>query len=445
MKIIIIGGVAAGTSAAAKASRNDPSAQITLYEKDHYISYSGCGMPYFIGDLLTDSHKLNPRDPAWFKTKYNVEVKTTQEVLRILPVGHKVIVRNLTSGETFQESYDKLIIATGARAFLPPIKGSDGDQVFSLRNFGDMLRIKAFIATNQPKSAVIIGSGSIGMEVCENLVRLGLAVTVIEKLPQVVPVIDSALASLVESHLKSKGVRVITGADVSEITREAVLLKSGERISCDLALISTGIRPESALAEKAGAALGVSGSIQVDATLKTSLPDIYACGDCAENFHVVTGKPVYRPLGTTANKMGRIAGDAVTGGTLEYKGTLGTGIFKVFDLAVGMTGLSEKEALDEGYPVTVIRHDNYSKPDYFDGKKLSIKAVVDQSNGKLLGAQVVGEDGADKRLDVYATAITLNGKASDLSQLDLAYSPPFSTTRDPVLYTGMIFESLEAD
>lgn len=441
MRIIIIGAVAAGTSAAAKARRNNEDAQITVYERDRFISYSGCGMPYFLGGELERAEELTPRDPEFFRSKYNVEIKTEHEVLAVSPGTKSLSVKNLRTGEFFSDVYDKLIFATGARATTPPIPGREQAHVFTLRNINDMLRIRAFLDERKPKTAAIIGTGFIGLEMCENLTHLGVKVTLLEKLPQVTPGLDPDMAVHVEEHLKKSGISVFTGVSIQEITEHAVLLADGTRVEAELTLLSTGVRPNADLASDAGVRLGASGAIRVNEKMETSQPDVYACGDCAEQFHVVTGKQVYRPLGSTANKMGRIAGDCVTGGTLRYRGTLGTGIFRVLGLNVGQTGLSEREAREAGYDVVFCHNTKPDKPEYLGGKEMTIKAVADRATGRLLGAQIVGESGVDKRIDVFATAITYGAKAEDLFYLDLAYAPPFSTTKDPVLYTGMILEN----
>ncbi|MDD4474304.1 MAG: FAD-dependent oxidoreductase [Eubacteriales bacterium] len=441
MRIIIIGAVAAGTSAAAKARRNSEEAEITIYEKDNFISYSGCGMPYYIGGEVESIDDLTPRDPDFFKSKYNVDVFILHEVLAISPDEKSVTVKNLTSGEVFIDYFDKLVIATGARATIPPIKGAEAKHVFTLRNINDMNLIKGFIDTNKPKTAAIIGTGFIGLEMCENLKVLGIDVTLVEKLPQVTPGLDSDMAIYVQDHIERNGVNVVTGVSASKITKSTVVLSDGKEINADMVLMSTGVRPNTELAVTAGIELGVAGAIRVNTKMQTNLPDIYACGDCAEQFHIVTGKPIYRPLGSTANKTGRIAGDSMTGGDLAFRGVLGTGIFKIFDMAVGQTGLSEREAKDQGYDVAVSHNIKPNKPGYMGGKEMIIKGIADKTDGRMLGVQIVGYEGVDKRLDVFVTAITFKAKAEDLFHLDLAYAPPFSTTKDPVMYSGMILDN----
>lgn len=441
MRFVIIGAVAAGTSAAAKARRNSEDAEIIIYEKDSFISYSGCGMPYYIGGEVESADELTPRDPAFFKSKYHVDIFTRHEVLSISPDRKVLTVKNLSTGEVFTDRYDKLVISTGAHAVVPPMKGVDGANVFTLRNISDMNRIKSFIDQARPKSAAIIGTGFIGLEVCENLKRLGIDITLIEKLPQVTPGLDRDMAVYVKEHLEKNSVAVLTGVSAAEITGSGVVLSDGGTIDAELVLISTGVRPNTELAVSAGIELGVTGAICVNAKMQTSLPDIYACGDCIEQFHAVTGKPVYRPLGSTANKTGRIAGDNISGGNLTFRGILGTGIFQIFGMTVAQTGLSEREARELGYDVAVCHNIKPNKPEYLGGKEMVIKGVADKSSGRLLGAQIVGFDGVDKRIDVFVTAITYQAKAEDLFHLDLAYAPPFSTAKDPVMYTGMILDN----
>ena len=441
MRIIIIGAVAAGTSAAAKARRNNEAAEIVIYERDHYISYSGCGMPYYLGDEVIDLQKLTPRNPDFFKTKYNVDILIRHEVMTISPTEKKITVKNLESGRVIIDYYDKLVISTGATAIVPPILGADREHVFVLRNINDMLRIKEFINAKKLTKVAVVGTGFIGLEVCENLVRLGITVTLIEKLPQVTPGLDRDMAIHVLHHLKKQGVRVILGASIQSIETETIHLTNGMKVDASMVLLSTGVRPNTTLAKAAGISLGVAEAIHVNSKMQTNVKDIYACGDCIETFSTITGKPVYRPLGSTANKTGRIAGDNITGGNIEYRGNLSTGIFKLFDMTIASTGLSEKEAIEEGYEIQVCHNIKPDKPSYFHGKEMVIKAIADKNTEKILGVQIVGYEGVDKRIDVFATLITYGAKVDELFHLDLAYAPPFSTTKDPVHYTGMILDN----
>lgn len=441
MRIIVIGAVAAGTSAAAKARRNDEHSEIVIYEKDQDISYSGCGMPYYIGGELEDKEELTPRDPEFFKKKYNIDIHISHEVLELDTSSKTITIKNLINNEIFNDHYDRLVLATGAVSVMPPIEGIQQKHVFALRNIQDMLRIMEFIDESKPKTAIIIGSGFIGLELCENLKNIGIDITLIEMLDQVTPGLDSDMASYVEEYLLEKDVKVMLGASVDTILDDGVKLQDGQTVQGDMVIIATGVKPEVTLAKSGGIEVGETGAIKVDQRMETNITEVYACGDCIEQYHVVTGKPVYRPLGSTANKTGRIAGENISGGHLLFRGILGTGIFKVFDLAVAQTGLSEKEAIGLGYSVVVSHNIKPSKPFYMGGKELVIKAVADKMTGKLLGVQIIGEDGVDKRLDVFVTAITYGAKAEDLFHLDLGYAPPFSITKDPVMYTGMILDN----
>lgn len=441
MRILVIGAVAAGTSAAAKARRNSEEAEIVIYEKDRHISYSGCGMPYYIGGEVENGEALTPRNPDFFRSKYNVEIKTEHEVLKINKEKKEVEVRNLVTGNVFIDQYDKLIMTTGARSVIPPIQGVLHKHVFSLRNINDMYKIKHFVLEKSPKSVAIVGTGFIGLEMAENLKGLGMEVTMIELLPQVSPGLDEDMAIIVEKHLLDQGVRVITGKSASEITESQVILSEGSKVNAEMVIIATGVRPNVELAKEVGIELGVTGAIKVNQLMETSAKDIYAAGDCIEQYHSVTGKPVYRPLGSTANKTGRMAGNNATGGNLEFRGVLGTGIYKIFDLTVAQTGLTEREAKKEGFDFSVSHNIKPNRPEYMGGKEMVIKSIADKKDGRLLGVQIVGPEGVDKRVDIFVALITFGAKVQDLVHLDLAYAPPFSTTKDPVMYSGMIQEN----
>lgn len=440
-RIIIIGAVAAGTSAAAKARRNDETAEIVIYEMDEHISYSGCGLPYYIGGKVEKLEELTPRDPEFFRSKYNVDVLIRHQVLSIDAQAKTLVVRKLDDGAEFTDHYDALILATGATSIVPQIPGVDLPHVFTLRNPLSAWAIRHAIETRSPKTAVVIGSGFIGLEMVENLVHAGLLVTVVEKLPQVCPFVDPDIAPYLEDHLVKKGVTVLKGVAATEIWQNTVNLDNGTTIDADLVIMAVGVRPNTALAQSIGVELGQTRAISVNTRMQTNIPDVYACGDCAESFSIIDGRPIYRPLGSTANKMGRIAGDVVTGGSLEFRGIAGTGIFKVFDMAIAASGLNEKQACDSGYDIVVSHNIKPDKPEYYGGKEMVIKAIADRKSEKLLGVQIVGYEGVDKRMDVFVTAMTAGLTVSDLFHLDLAYAPPFSTTKDPVIYTGMILDN----
>ncbi|MFC5735557.1 FAD-dependent oxidoreductase [Cytobacillus gottheilii] len=437
MKVIIIGSVAAGTSVAAKARRNDEEAEITLYNADYDISYSACGIPYFLGGEIENLDTLTPRSASWFKKRYNVDIFTRHEVTTIDAEQKKVKVKNLDTDEVKEDSYDVLVFATGASPLTPDVSGVDKEHVFQVRTIQHTAAIDQFIKINQPKKATIIGAGYIGLEMAEQLTQRGLEVTIVQRSNQVMAHLDKDMACRVEEHLVKKKVNLILNDEVTEISKKEVLTKSGETIATDIVLLATGVRPNAQLAKEIGVTIGTSGAIAVNSKMQTNIPNVYAVGDVAESYSVITGKPIYRPLGSTANKMGRIAGDVITGGSLEHRGILGTGILRVFDLAVGQTGMNEVEALEEGYDIEILHNIKPSRAEYLGGKELVIKAIADRDTGRVLGVQIIGEDGVDKRIDVFVTAITFKAKAEDLFHLDLAYAPPFSTTKDPVMYTGM--------
>ncbi|WP_411683162.1 FAD-dependent oxidoreductase [Clostridium thailandense] len=445
MKIVVIGAVASGTSAAAKARRNDENAEIKIFDMDYDISYSGCGLPYYIGEEIGHRDNLTPRNAEFFKKKYNIDVFRRHEVLKINTEDKILSIKNLDTEDIFNESYDKLVIATGAKPIAPDIPGAEKSNVFYLRNVKQADKIKDYIQTYKPKAAVIVGTGFIGLEMAENLEDLGIKVTLVERLNQVTLGLDSDMAVYVEKYLKNKDINMILGDSVVELKGESlvnqVILQSAKVINTDFVIMAIGVKPNVELVKKAGVELGVNESIKVNTKMMTNIKDVYACGDCSESYSIITGKPLYRPLGSTANKMGRIAGDQLSGGSLEFRGILGTGIFKIFDMTVAQTGLTEKEAINEGFETVICHNIKPDKPEYYHGKEMVIKAVADKNSGRLLGVQIVGYAGVDKRIDVFITAITFGAKVEDLFHLDLAYAPPFSTTKDPVAYTGMILDN----
>lgn len=446
MKIVIIGSVAAGTSVAAKARRNTEGAEITVYDQGKDISYSVCGIPYQIGGEVESIDELVPRDANWFKKRYNVDIFTEHKVTSVDHDNKTLEVTDVTTGETKHDTYDVLVLATGASPFTPsPFNQQAYDNVFQVRNIQDNRDIASYLSFHQPQKAVVVGSGFIGLEMTEQLVHKGMDVTLIEMQDQVMPPMDADMAFRVEEHLRGKGVRLLLSDTVKtvegETTIQRVTTTNGETLDADVVFLAVGVRPNTELAKQIGVQSGETGAIAVDTRMRTNLPDVYAVGDVAESFSVITGKPVYRPLGSTANKMGRIAGDVMTGGELEHRGVLGTGIFRIFDMHVAQTGLTEKEAALEGYDVEVLYNIKPAHATYLGGKELTIKALADRKNGRLLGAQITGQGGVDKRIDVLATAISFGAKAEDLFHLDLAYAPPFATTKDPILYTGMALDN----
>ncbi len=444
-RLAIVGAVAAGTSVGAKARRNDEAMEITVYERDRDISYSGCGLPYFIGGQVADADVLHPRNSAWFADRYNIDIRTRHEVVGVDHATRTLSVRDLATGAEFTDSYDTLVLATGARSVVPPVPGTDLPGVFALRNVADAVAIREWLEAQRPERAVVVGSGFIGLEVAEQLVERGIAVTLVERLPQVLPALDADMAFRVEEALTGHGVDVLVAQGVTAITGgdrvTRVSLDTGEHLDAGVVILAVGVRPNVDLARQVGADLGPSGAIRVDPSMRTSVPGVFAVGDCAESFSVITGASLWRPLGSTANKMGRIAGEVISGGTLAHRGILGTGILRVFDMGGAFTGLTEAEARAQGFDAVVLHNLKPAHATYVGGRQIVIKAVADRATGRLLGAQVVGPEGVDKRIDVLATAITFGAKAEDLFHLDLAYSPPFAATKDPVHYTGMALDT----
>ncbi len=444
MKIIIIGSVAAGTSVAAKARRNNIENEIVIYEKDQDISYSVCGLPYYIGEEYISRENLNPRNPEWFKKRFDIDINIGHEVIGIDATKKELEIKNLATGENVYDHYDILVLATGASPMKPPIEGIENENVFTLRNISSGDRIKEYIENKQPSSAVIIGSGFIGMELAENLIKKGIQVSVVEAVSQVMPSYDYEMSLHIEKELIDNRVKVFTGEKVTKIDSLSgtVVTDKGTLLSGEMVIVSAGVRPQVTLAKQAGVEIGNTGAVKVDHRMETSIKGIYAVGDCAESYFLIDGAPCYRPMGSTANKTGRIAGDVITGGTLSFRGILGTGIVKVFNLTCGQTGYTEKEAKKLGYDIEVIHNIKPNQTEYFEGSsEMVIKAIADRKTQRLLGVQIIGKKGVDKRIDVFATAITFNGKVGDLAHLDLAYAPPFATTKDPVMYTGMILDN----
>ena len=440
MKIIIIGSVAAGTAALAKARRNSEDAHIVVYDRDMDISYSSCGLPYYVGSMV-QREALTPRDAGWFRDRYNVDIHTGHEVLSVNHLSRTVEVKNILTGDVFTDSYDILVFATGAIPFVPSISGVDGPNVFFLRDVRSADEIRHFINTSRPRHAVVAGGGFIGLEIIENLVSRGMDVTLIEKGPHVMPPLDDDMAVYVHDVLERKGVHVITGDILAEINHEQQRVMTGgaKIIPADIVILALGVTPRTELTRAIGVKLDQTGAIITNDMMETSIPGIYAAGDCTATVSRITGQTIYRPLGSTASRTGRILGDVMTGGNLKFRGILGTGILRLFDKAIAFTGLTERDARGLGYNVIAAHAVKPDKSEYFpDSTPLVLKGIADRDTGKLLGAQVIGEHGADKRIDVLATAISFGAMVDDLFHLDLAYAPPYATTRDPVISLGMI-------
>ncbi|HET7480199.1 MAG TPA: FAD-dependent oxidoreductase [Rubrobacteraceae bacterium] len=446
MRLVIIGGVAAGTKAASRARRMDPDLEITLYQEEPEVSISECGLPYYLSGMVNARERLVARTPEKFAAK-DIEVLTRHRVEKIDPESRKLTVRDLTTDNTFEDTYDRLIIATGARAVLPPISGAGLDGVFKLRFLTDADEILRYLERHSPKKAVIVGGGYIGLELAENLCALGLEVSLIEGADRVALAYGPEVSARVEDHLREKGVKIYTGENVEEFTcegdREGCVktVRFGETgIDTDLVVVGIGVKPSVELAQEAGGEIGETGAIKVDRHMKTNLPDVWAAGDCVETTNLASGKPAWVPLGDTANQMGRVAGtNAVTGqDTLEFPGVLGTGIFKVFDLGVAKTGLSEKEAADAGFDTVSATVEATDRAGYYPGvKKVFLNLIADRATGRILGAESAGS-GADKLVDICATAIWGRLSYPDLVNIDLAYSPPYGPALSPVIQAATI-------
>jgi len=442
-KLVIVGGVAAGASAAAKARRCDEDADIVMFEMGDDISYATCGLPYYLSGVIAKRDSLLITTGEFFKNRFNVEVKTRHKVLGIDRNKQKVMVKDLTTGEMVEESYDRLVLATGADAITPPVPGVDLPFVFTLKTLQDTDRIYDYLKEKRPETAVVVGGGLIGIEAVENLAHKDVKVSVVEFMPQVLTFLDTEMAEVVHQHLKDKGVELLLSEGVTSIEerggRGKVLTSKGKELSADLVITAVGVRPNTALAKACGLAIGPAGGIAVNEFMQTNDPNIFAAGDCVESMNLVTGKPTLVPMGSAANKQGRAAGANAMGRRIAVKGFTGTVIVKVFDLAVAKTGLSETQAVSEGFfPLVtyVVAGDHAGY--YPEAKDLQIKSVAHKENGRLLGAQIIGEKGVDKRIDVMATAVFNGMTLKDLLQLDLAYAPPFSAARDPVIVAGAL-------
>jgi NADPH-dependent 2,4-dienoyl-CoA reductase/sulfur reductase-like enzyme len=396
-------------------------------------------MPYLSSGKVKSADSLVVYDAKFFREKRNIEMFLHHEATRISPQRKAVMIKNPATGKEIEYPYDKLMVATGARPFVPPIKGVDRKGVFTLRPLEDGIAIKEYIGRNSPKNGLLIGAGYIGMEMAESFTEVGMKVTVVEKMPSIVGTMDSEITEIIEKELSRNGVMLLKSKAVVEFAGEdsilsRAILDSGDTIDADIAVVGAGLRPNSEIAKDAGVELGRTGAIKVNQRMETNIPDIYAAGDCAEAYHLVLNRDVYIPLATTANKQGRVAGENIAGGNASFPGIVGTAIFKVFDLEVARTGITEKEAKAEGieYVSSVIEHGSRA-PYYPGGSPIRIKLLADKLTGRLLGAQMVGKEGVAKRIDVFATAITAKMSVHEIRDLDLGYAPPFAPPYDPVL------------
>ena len=442
MKTVIIGGVAGGATAAARLRRLDEKAEIIILERGEYVSFANCGLPYYIGGVITDRGDLTLQTPQSFKARFNIDVRVLNEAVKIDPETKTVTVKNLRTGETYEEAYDNLILSMGAEPIRPNIDGADGSNVFTLRNIPDTLKIKNYIDTAKPRSAVVIGGGYIGVEMAENLAEAGLKVSVVELSDHLIAPLDFDMAADVHRYIKSKGICLHLNNGVKAISGNTVILQNGE-ITADMILMSVGVRPETAIAKACGIELNPRGSIVVNNKMQTNIPDIYAVGDAVEVEDFITKKPAFIPLAGPANKQGRIAADNIAGFESVYTGTQGSAVLKLFDMTVAATGLNEKAATAAGIDYDKTYTYSASHATYYPGAaQMSIKALWDKKTLQIIGAQIVGFDGVDKRMDVLAAAIRFGAKITDLTTLELCYAAPFGSAKDPVNMLGFVAENI---
>ena len=447
MKVIIVGGVAGGATAAARIRRLDERAEIVVFERSGFISYANCGLPYYIGDVITEAEELTLQTPESFYSRFRVDMRVHHEVTAIHPEKKTVSVKNLKTGEKFEESYDKLILSPGAKPTKPRFPGADLDKVFTLRTVEDTLRIKNYINENHPQSVVLAGGGFVGLELAENLCELGMDVTVVEYAKQLMSPFDLDMAAFIHNEMRKHGVKLVLGRAVEGLEEKddgiKVLLRDDASLHADMVVLAIGVTPDTVLAKDAGLELGIKGSIIVNDRMETSIPDIYAAGDAVQVKNFVTGEDALISLAGPANKQGRIIADNVCGLDSRYKGSQGSSVIKVFDMTAALTGINERTAKAMGIDTDTVILSPMSHAGYYPGGKvMTMKVVFEKGSYRLLGAQIVGYEGVDKRIDVLATAIRAGMKATDLKELDLAYAPPYSSAKDPVNMAGFMIDNI---
>jgi len=447
MKVVIVGGVAGGATAAARIRRLDEKAEIVVFERSGYISYANCGLPYYIGGVIEDPEELTLQTPESFFSRFRVQMKVHHEVTAIHPNRKTVSVKNLETGEEFEEIYDKLILSPGARPAQPRLPGVGMEKVFTLRTVEDTFRIKAYIQKSKPRSAVLAGGGFISLELAENLRHLGMEVTIVQRPKQLMNPFDADMAAMIHTEMRKKGVKLALGYTVEGFAERDggvdVLLQDNPPLHADMVVLAIGVTPDTALAREAGLELGIKGSIVVNDRMETSIPDIYAAGDAVQVKHFVTGEDTLIALAGPANKQGRIIADNICGGDSRYTGSQGSSVIKLFDMTAATTGINETNALKAGLPVDTVVLSPMSQAGYYPGGKvMTMKVVFEKETYRLLGAQIVGYAGVDKRIDVLATAIRVGMKATELKDLDLAYAPPYSSAKDPVNMAGFMIDNI---
>ena len=448
MKVVIVGGVAGGATAAARLRRLDEHAQIIVFERSGYVSYANCGLPYYIGGAIADPSALTLQTPESFRARFDVDMRVNHEVIALDVQAKTLTVKNLLTGEVFEESYDKLILSPGAKPTQPRLPGVGLEHVFTLRTVEDTFRMKDFIDAHHPRTAVIAGGGFIGLELAENMREIGMEVTIVQRPQQLMKPFDPDMAAFIHAEARKHGIKLALGHTV-EGFREAgdgveMLLADTDPIPADMVVLAIGVTPDTHLASEAGLAMGVRGSILVNDHMETSSPDVYAVGDAVQVKHLVTGEETLISLAGPANKQGRIAADNICGIPSTYRGSQGSSVIKVFDITAASTGINETVAKAAGLAVDHVILSPMSHAGYYPGGKLmTMKVVFEKETYRLLGAQIVGYEGVDKRIDVLATAIFAGLRATDLKDLDLAYAPPYSSAKDPVNMAGFMIENIE--
>ncbi len=447
MKIIIVGGVAGGATASARIRRLNEHAEIIIYERSGFISYANCGLPYYIGGVIEDKEDLTLQTPESLFRRFRIVAKVNHEVTDIDVQNKTVKVTDLKTGTSFTEKYDKLILSPGAKPILPDFY-TENERTFTLRTVEDTLKIRAFVEQFEPKTAVVIGGGFIGLEMAENLAELGIKTTIVQRSNHLLPTVDCDMASFIHAKMRHHGVQLLlnTNTNKMSITGEQVSLDfdNGSSISVDMVVLAVGVTPENTLAKKIGLELGVKGAIKVNSKMETSIPDIYAVGDAVEVKHFITDKDSVISLAGPANKQGRIVADNICGLNSEYKGSQGSSVIKLFDMTVATTGINEQQAKANGVEYEkVILTQNSHAGYYPNATAMTLKLIFEKSTYKILGAQIIGYDGVDKRIDVIATAIRVGVKAYELKDLDLAYAPPYSSAKDPVNMAGFVVENIK--
>lgn len=446
MKTLIIGGVAGGASCAARLRRLDESAEIIILERGEFISFANCGLPYYIGGEITNKANLTLQTPQSFKARFNIDVRIFSEAISVDSDRKVVTVKNAITGDTYEESYDNLVLSPGAFPITPNIEGADSDRVFTLRNIPDTMKIKGYIDRENPKSAVVVGGGYIGVEMAENLKKAGLEVTIVELSDHLIAPLDFDMATEVHRYVKAQGIRLILKNGVTAIKETESNLQihlNNGCIEADMVIMSVGVRPDTAFLKDSGVELDGRGSIVVNSNMQTNIENIYAVGDAVSIKNFVTNAPAFIPLAGPANKQGRIVADNIFGIPSEFEGTQGSSVLKLFDMTVATTGLNEKSAKDAGFDFDKTYTYSASHASYYPyATMMSVKVLWDKATHKILGAQIVGFDGVDKRMDVIATAIRLGAKVTDLASLELCYAPPFSSAKDPVNMVGFVAENV---